>query len=68
MSKSARISAARAHAGRDEESELVTSFNVDWRGYKKSEVRSLKSEDGVTDSEFPPSDFVSDFRLQTSSL
>jgi hypothetical protein len=44
MSKSARISAARDHAGRDEESELVTSFNVDWRGYKKSEVRSLKLE------------------------
>jgi hypothetical protein len=44
MSKSARISAARDHAGRGEESELVTSFNVDWRGYKKSEVRSLKLE------------------------
>jgi hypothetical protein len=46
MSKSARISAARAHAGREEESDLVTSFNVDWRGYrrKKTEARSQKTE------------------------
>jgi hypothetical protein len=46
MSKSARISAARAHAGREEESDLVTSFNVDWRGYrrKKTEARRQKTE------------------------